>query len=141
MNIVTLIGNLTKDTELRYTKENKPVASFTIAINRINDGVDYIPIKVFNKQAENCNKYLKKGSKVAIDGTIRTGSYEKDGKRYYTTEIIANRVMFLSNSINNQEKEKQVENGAKNKSEGQTNENIYAEFGDSVEITDDMIAF
>lgn len=141
MNNVTLIGNLTKDPELRYTKENTAITSFNIAINRLKDGVDYIPIKVFNKQAENCKKYLTKGSKVAIDGSIRTGSYEKDDKKYYTIEIVANRVIFLSNNTNSQETTKQVSNKPKNESERTSGEILQSLFGDSVEIDDDGIAF
>ena len=115
MNSVELVGNITKDPELKYTKDNIAVASFNIAINRINEGVDFIPIKVFNKQAENCKKYLTKGSKVAIEGSIRTGSYEKeDGTKIYTTEIMANRVHFLSSNTNTQETQKQAEKGQKN---------------------------
>lgn len=141
MNSVELVGNLTKDPELRYTKDNIAVASFNIAINRMNDGVDFIPIKVFNKQAENCKKYLSKGSKVAIEGSIRTGSYEKeDGTKIYTTEIMANRVHFLSSSANTQEEEKQVQNEPQNKSSNELDDEVFAQFGESIEY-DDGIAF
>lgn len=138
MNSVELVGNLTRDPELRYTKENVPVASFNIAINRINDGVDFIPIKVFNKQAENCKKYLIKGSKVAIEGSIRTGNYEKeDGTKVYVTEIVANRVHFLSSNTNNQSTQKVIENEPKN----DLDDEVFAQFGNSIEIDDDGIAF
>lgn len=142
MNSVELVGNLTKDPELRYTKDNIAVASFNIAINRINEGVDFIPIKVFNKQAENCKKYLTKGSKVAIEGSIRTGSYEKeDGTKIYTTEIMANRVHFLSSNINTQETQNQVQNEPQNKSSNELDDEVFAQFGDSISIDDDGIAF
>lgn len=142
MNSVELVGNITKDPELRYTKDNVAVASFNIAINRINEGVDFIPIKVFNKQAENCKKYLTKGSKVAIEGSIRTGSYEKeDGTKIYTTEIMANRVHFLSSNTNTQETQKQVQNEPQNKSSNELDDEVFAQFGDSISIDDDEIAF
>ena len=142
MNSVELVGNITKDPELRYTKDNVAVASFNIAINRINEGVDFIPIKVFNKQAENCKKYLTKGSKVAIEGSIRTGSYEKeDGTKIYTTEIMANRVHFLSSNTNTQETQKQVQNEPQNKPSDELNDEVFEQFGDSFEIDDDGIAF
>lgn len=142
MNSVELVGNITKDPELRYTKDNVAVASFNIAINRMNEGVDFIPIKVFNKQAENCKKYLTKGSKVAIEGSIRTGSYEKeDGTKIYTTEIVANRVHFLSSNTNTQEPQKQVQNKPQNKSSNGLDDEVFAQFGDSFEIDDDGIAF
>lgn len=138
MNSVELVGNLTRDPELRYTKENVPVASFNIAINRINEGVDFIPIKVFNKQAENCKKYLIKGSKVAIEGSIRTGNYEKeDGTKVYVTEIVANRVHFLSSNTNNQSTQKVIEKEPKN----DLDDEVFAQFGNSIEIDDDGIAF
>jgi single-strand DNA-binding protein len=142
MNSVELVGNLTKDPELRYTKDNVAVASFNIAINRMNEGVDFIPIKVFNKQAENCKKYLAKGSKVAIEGSIRTGSYEKeDGTKIYTTEIMANRVHFLSSNTNTQETQNQVQNEPQNKSSNELDDEVFAQFGDSISIDDDGIAF
>lgn len=101
MNIVTLIGNLTKDPEVRYTTGNNPLAicKFTIATN---DGYgekkesSFIPVTVFGKSAANCEKYLAKGSKVAVNGRIQTGSYEKDGRTVYTTDVIANSVEFLN---------------------------------------------
>lgn len=81
------------------------VARFTIAINRIkkDGGADFPNIVVFGKQAENCEKYLHKGSRVGIEGRIQTGSYEReDGTRVYTTDVIADRVEFL-NRVDGQE--------------------------------------
>ena len=101
MNNVNLIGNLTRDPELRYSTgaNQTAVCRFTIAVN---DGygdkqrTSFIPIVVFNKQAENCDRYLAKGRRVAITGRIQTGSYEKDGRTVYTTDVIASNVEFLS---------------------------------------------
>ena len=100
MNNVQLIGRLVKDPEVRYTQGQNPmaVATFTLAINRpTKDGVaDYPRVTVFGKQAEICEKYLAKGSKVAVDGTLQTGSYEnKHGDKVYTTDVVARRVEFL----------------------------------------------
>lgn len=97
MNNVTLIGRLTKDPEVRYTEQQLAVARFNIAIDRIgkDKGADFPSIVVFGKQAENCEKYLTKGRKVAIQGHIQTGSYEKDGRKVYTTDVVADRVEFL----------------------------------------------
>lgn len=103
MNIVMLIGNLTKDPE--YRESGVGVCRFTVAVNdrRKNpqtqeweDSPSFIPVVVFGKQAQNCETYLTKGSKVAINGKIQTGSYEKDGKKVYTTDVIANSVEFLN---------------------------------------------
>ena len=101
MNSVCLIGNLTRDPELRYSTgaNQTAICRFTLAVN---DGygekqrTNFIPIVVFGKQAENCDRYLAKGRKAAVAGRIQTGSYEKDGRTVYTTEVIANNVEFLS---------------------------------------------
>nr|DAK54672.1 MAG TPA: Single strand binding protein [Caudoviricetes sp.] len=100
MNNVTLIGRTTREVELRYTTSQTAVARFSLAVERpVKDGekkADFPNIIVFGKQAENCEKYLAKGRKVAVQGRLQTGSYEdKDGKRVYTTDVIAERVEFL----------------------------------------------
>lgn len=101
MNKVQLIGNLTRDPETRYsTGENQTaICRFSIAINTgygDKQKTDYPQIVVFGKQAESCDRYLKKGNKVAISGRIQTGSYEKDGQKIYTTEVVAEQVEFLT---------------------------------------------
>ena len=99
MNSVNLIGRLTKDPELRYTQNQMAVTSFTLAVDRVGakeKTADFIRIIAFGKQAENCEKYLKKGRKCGIQGRIQTGSYKnKDGATVYTTDIAADRVEFL----------------------------------------------
>lgn len=135
------IGRLTKDPELRYTDKNIAICSFTIAINRINEESDFIPIKVFNKLAENSFKYLKKGSQVGIVGSIKTSNYEKDGKKIYKTEIIANSVEFLSNNTNSQEKEKQAKKDIQNSVKSDISDEVFEQFGESIEISDDGIPF
>lgn len=103
MNKVFLIGNLTKDPELNTTPNNISVCKFTVAVSRrftSSDGTkeaDFLPIVRWRGQAENCGKYLRKGSKVGIAGTIQTRSYEaNDGSRRYVTEIVADEVEFLN---------------------------------------------
>lgn len=98
MNSVNLIGGLTRDPEVKYTSGAEPIAvcTFTVAIIRMKDGADFPRIKCFGKTAESCGKYLAKGSKVGIVGRIQTGSYEKDGQKFYTTDVIADRVEFLN---------------------------------------------
>lgn len=141
MNRVQLIGRLTKDPELRYTDKNIAICSFTIAINRINEESDFIPIKVFNKLAENSFKYLKKGSLVGIVGSIKTSNYEKDGKKIYKTEIMANSVEFLSNNTNSQGKEKQAKKDTQNSVKNDISDEVFKEFGESIEINDNGICF
>ena len=99
MNQVNLTGNLTKDPELKTLSTSTAVTSFTIAVNSgwgDNKKTSFIPVKVWNKTAENCHKFLNKGSKVAVSGRIDTGNYEKEGKTIYTWEVVANNVEFLS---------------------------------------------
>lgn len=97
MNVVLLIGRLVKDPELRYTQSNIPVATFTLAVNRVaSEETDFINIVVWRKQAENCSKYITKGSQVAIEGSIQTRNYEdKNGQKRHITEVRADNVQFL----------------------------------------------
>lgn len=102
MNTCILIGRLTKNPETRYTTNNIAVTTFTLAVDRIgSEETDFINIVVWNKQAENCNKYLEKGSKVAVDGRIQTRNYEdKKGDKKYITEVVAEYVQFLDTKSN-----------------------------------------
>ena len=101
-NAVFLIGRLTKDPQISYISDTQTaVARFSVAISRGKDkdgndkGADFPNVVVFGKQAENCERYLSKGKLVGIEGRLQTGSYEKDGRKVYTTDVIANRVEFL----------------------------------------------
>lgn len=99
MNSVQLIGRLTRDPEVRYTsgQNQTAVARFSVAVNDgygENERTSYINI-VVGRAAENCEKYLAKGRQVGITGRIQTGSYEKDGRTIYTTDVVASRVEFL----------------------------------------------
>lgn len=99
MNLVILTGFLGKDPEVKYTASGMAVAHFTLATTEYSKGekkTSWHRIVVFDKQAENCQKYLAKGSKALIDGRIQYGEYEKDGQKVKTVEIIANRVEFLN---------------------------------------------
>ncbi len=102
MNSVSIIGRLTKDPDIRTNAETQTtVARFSIAINRgkgkngEDKGTDYPNIICFGKTAELVEKYLGKGRLVGITGRIQTGSYEKDGHKVYTTDVVADRVEFL----------------------------------------------
>ena len=103
MNSVVLIGRLTKDPEIRYVSESQTaVATFSVAIDRGKDkngndrGADFPRVTVFGRQAENCERFLAKGLRVAIQGHIQTGSYkDRDGRMVYTTDVIADRVEFI----------------------------------------------
>lgn len=102
MNKSFLIGRLTKDAELRYTQTNIPCATFDLAINngKNENGedrkADFIRCVVWEKQAENMAKYTHKGSQIAIEGSIKTDSYDDEqGNKKYRTYVLARRIMFL----------------------------------------------
>ena len=103
MNKVYLIGNLTRDPELSETSTGVPFCRFSIAVNRAfagadgNREADFFNITVWRNQAENCGKYLKKGSKIAIVGSLQNRTYEdKEGVKRTVTDIVASEVEFLS---------------------------------------------
>ena len=101
MNSVSLIGRLTRDPDVRYSAGSQTaVAKFTLAVNRpfAKEGeqdADFIGITCFGKTAELVEKYMSKGRQVGVTGRIQTGSYERDGVKHYTTDIVAERVEFL----------------------------------------------
>lgn len=96
MNRCVIIGRLTKDAQLGYTSNSqKAVARFTLAVDRIGEGADFIPCVAFGKQAENIERYVKQGHKLAVAGHIQTGSYEKDGAKVYTTDVIVDNAEFI----------------------------------------------
>ena len=135
MNNVTLIGRLTRDPEVRYSND-LAIARFSIAINRMpgrdgqDRGADFINIVVFGRQAENCERFIRKGSQVGIQGRIQTGSYQnKDGNTVYTTDVVADRVEFLGGG-NRQESS----NGGASKPAGEIHDGFEA-------IEDDDIPF
>ena len=110
MNKAIIVGNLTRDPELRATGSGISVCSFTVAVNRRfkdQNGetqadprgatATFIPVVAWRQQGENCAKYLAKGSKVAVCGAIQVRSYEaQDGSKRYATEIVADEVEFLT---------------------------------------------
>jgi len=101
LNQTQLIGRLTKDPEISYTQSGIARARFTLAVNRTfknqnnENETDFIQIEAWRKTAENAANYLKKGSLTGITGSIRTGSYERDGQRIYFTNVVADSIQFL----------------------------------------------
>ena len=166
MNKVVLVGRLTRDPELRYTGNNTPVASFALAINRpftTQSGereVDYINIVVWRKQAENVKNYLTQGSQAAVEGRIQTRSYDgEDGKKRYITEVVADNVEFLSSNRSSNSQNSVTSNQGFGQSSVQVGPTPYdfgsevqtkgtnidsdpfADFGASIEISDDELPF
>ena len=102
INKVMIYGNLTRDPEMRALPSGMNVVNFSVATNRVfkdRDGkkqeqTDFHNIVVFGRQADVVNQYLKKGNSAFIEGRLQTRSWEKDGKKNYRTEVIADRVQF-----------------------------------------------
>lgn len=108
MNKVMLIGRLTRDVEMHYSTNNTAIARYTLAVNRqIKRGgeadADFLRCIAFGKTAEAAERYLYKGSRVAIEGRIQTGSYtNREGQKIYTTDIIVDRQEFLEKKASSQ---------------------------------------
>jgi len=162
MNKVVLIGRLTRDPELRYTGSNIPVATFTLAVNRPFSNqqgereADFINIVVWRKQAENVKNYLTQGSQAAVEGRLQTRSYDdQNGQKRYVTEVVADNVEFLGskNSSNNTNSGNSSTGGnhaepspydfgpAPEPKGTDVDSNPYADFGASIEISDDELPF
>lgn len=106
MNRCIIIGNLTRDPDLRtLPSSGVAVCNFTVAVTRKYANqqgereADFIPVVVWRAQAENCAKYLRRGSQVAVAGSIQTRSYEVEGSKRYVTEIVADEVQFLARTV------------------------------------------
>jgi single-strand DNA-binding protein len=102
LNKAMIYGNLTRDPELKALPSGMNVCSFSLATNRVyndrdgnrQEAADYHNIVVFGKQADNCAKYLTKGSAAYVEGRLQTRSWDKDGQKQYRTEVVADRVQF-----------------------------------------------
>lgn len=151
MNKAMLIGRLTRDPELKYTGSNIPVATFSIAINRPTTNqngvreVDYINVVAWRKQAENIKNYIGKGSLVSVEGRIQTRNYnDKDGKKVYVTEIVADSVQFLESKGSRGQNVSPSDFGGDDYGSAPTNDisdDPYANIGSSIELSEDDIAF
>ena len=162
MNKVVLIGRLTRDPELRYTGSNTPVATFSLAVNRNFQNqngereADFINIVVWRKQAENCKNFLTQGSQVAIEGRIQTRTYDgQDGQKRYITEVVADNVEFLGSKASSENSNNTKGSSKKNDAEPtpydfgdmpepkgtDVDSNPFADFGSSIEISDDELPF
>ena len=131
MNKFIITGRLTRNPELRYTSNNVAITELNLAINNRKDDTTFLMIKVFNKTAETCSEYLNKGDLIAVEGNIKNNNYEDEtGKMNYRTDFIGNKVEFLSTKKKDETKE-----------EKQDRNNIFEEFGKSIEIEEDDLPF
>ncbi len=128
MNKVILIGRLTANPELRYTQQRKPVASYSLAVDRPGEGADFIKCIAWDKNAEFASKHLTKGTKIAIEGRIQTRNYDgKDGKRVFITEVVVDRHEFCESK----------KAGAADKAQPHDNLDDIQSFSNVVHFTDD----
>jgi single-strand DNA-binding protein len=104
VNRVILLGNLGADPDLKYTPSNRPLCNLSLATNEVfkdsagqrQERTEWHRITVWGEQAENCSKYLAKGRSVYVEGRLQTRSWDdKDGKKRYSTDVVADRVVFL----------------------------------------------
>ena len=97
MNVVSLIGNLASDVDLREVGADKKVASFLLAVDRQgkDSGADFVRVSTWERQAEICAEYLTKGRRIALDGRLRSHSWEEEGKRRSAIEVVLRHVEFL----------------------------------------------
>lgn len=112
MNKVILMGRLTDEPKVRAVKDDKKVAEFVIAVDRYKEGADFPRCVAWDKRAEFVEKYCHKGGKFLVEGRIQTGSYEKDGHKVYTTDVMVDSIEFC------EKKEKAMDG-----SDGQPTEN------------------
>ncbi|HDR3202990.1 TPA: single-stranded DNA-binding protein [Staphylococcus aureus] len=151
LNRTVLVGRLTKDPELRSTPNGVNVGTFTLAVNRTFTNAqgeretDFINVVVFKKQAENVKNYLSKGSLAGVDGRLQTRSYDnKDGKRVFVTEVVADSVQFLEPKNNNQQQNnnyQQQHNSYNAPQNRQQSNNPFANANGPIEISDDDLPF
>ena len=143
MNRVNLLGRITKDIELKETQTGVKFVRFGIAVNRNfknEDGeyeADFFNVVAWRKTAEFINDYFKKGSRIAISGRLQMNKYtDKDGNERTGVEIVAEDIDFI-------DKKGETETNTNEPVEEKTkiNDEVFAEFGDSIEISDEEIAF
>ena len=151
MNKVFLVGRLTRNPELRYTSSNLATMRCAIAVDRQfvregeERGADFINIVAFGNRAETMNKYLTKGSQIAVDGRIQTGSYDgQDGKKVYTTDVVVENFQFLdSKGSRNMDTNvsEEPENNDFSSEETTDGSDPFADFGAKIEVSDNELPF
>lgn len=130
-NKVVLVGRISTDLELRETSNGKSYCRFNLAVNRINEGTDFIPVTVWNKQAENLVQYQNKGSLILIDGSISMNNYtDQNGNNRTSFEVIAQNVQFLG---------KRNESNSNEQHEETSQSDPYEEFGEQISIEDNFL--
>lgn len=153
MNKAIILGNLTREVDVRYTQSNKAVGQFTVAVNngKDQDGnkrpAEFINCVVWENQAENMKKYTHKGSKVIVEGSIKNDNYEDEqGNKKYRTYVLASRVLFLDTKSSEQPLPTEpdfYQSGSNNVENVQPSvaPDPYQEFADEVILNSDDLPF
>lgn len=141
-NLLILIGRITKDLELRYTKENKPVLEVPLAVNNGENDTTFINVSVFGKVAENTAKYCSKGSLLGIRAIVKNHNWEdKEGKKHYDYSFIASQITFLSTNNKSVETGEVTEEELKVDSQPKITDDVFESFEKQIEIDESDIAF
>lgn len=142
INSVVIIGRLTRDIEVRYTEDNKAIGNITIAVPRSFKNAngeyesDFINCVLFREIAERVKEYTHKGDLIAVRGRIQTRNYEdKDGNKKYITEVVAEKISFLSMKKDGKESKEEIKVQSKEESDP------YAEIGREIELNEEDLPF
>ena len=100
MNVVILMGRMTRDPELKYTSGGKAFANFSLAVQKLRDGVEFIDCTAWEKTAETIAEYFRKGNRILIQGRLSVNSYEQNGEKRRMTRVVVNSFEFIENSGN-----------------------------------------
>lgn len=157
MNRVVLVGRLVRDPDLRYTPNGIAVANFTIACNRpfkTKDGeqeADFINGVIWRKAAESLAEYMKKGSMIGVDGRLQSRTYDdKDGKKVFVTEVLAESIQFLESKssqqsgggqANNQSQQPSPYDYQQTSNQSNTSSNPFSGAGEPIDISGDDLPF
>ena len=148
MNKVFLVGRLTRDPELRYTSSNLATMRCAIAVDRQfvregeERGADFINIVAFGNRAETMSKYLTKGSQIAVDGRIQTGSYDgADGKKVYTTDVVVENFQFLDTKGSRNMENVDMPTNDDIPNDTTDSSDPFADFGAKIEVSDSELPF
>jgi len=134
MNRVCLIGRLTRNPELKESESGTKQTTFTLAVNRIKEGADFINCVAWNKIAEVISKYLTKGRELGIEGRLQTNSYEdREGNKHYTTSVVVDNITFIGSKEQAGDKEQDIVK--------QDVKDPFEEFGDEIELSDSDLPF
>src|SRR5574344_1997818 len=142
MNNVNIIGNITKDIELKYTQNNKAVTTVTLAVNEgygDNQKTYFIDVQIWENQAENLAKYCSKGSKIAVSGKLIQQTWEHEGKKQSKVLIQANNVMFLDTKKEGQAVKPSEKSNSQADVMNDDPFDAFQDFGDKLVIEDNFL--